>query len=254
MGFFTKGILYLTLGGLAAQQAILGGGQVGGSKGAIRQMGEQPFGDVLLYVVTVGLVGYALWKLLSAVLDPERVGTDAKGIGKRIGYFASGLLHGSLAYATFQLASGQGGGGSSKQSWIATVMQQPGGQIAVGVVGGAIAIAAIMQIKKGFTQKFRRQIRIYTMSHTTERATLFLGKAGHIARGVVFGVISYFVIDAAATYDPSQAAKGVGGALREIASQPYGMVLLAVVSLGLAAYGAYMLLASRYRYIPAPRR
>jgi hypothetical protein len=41
-------------------------------------------------------------------------------------------------------------------------------------------------------------------------------------------------------------------ALRELASQPFGNVLLGIVALGLLAYGIHMLFVSRYARIPHP--
>ena len=38
---------------------------------------------------------------------------------------------------------------------------------------------------------------------------------------------------------------------KTIAQQPYGKFLLAIVALGLVAYGVYMVIQARYRRIPA---
>ena len=80
-GYAAKGVLYITIGILAAMAAFGGGGDgaTTGSKGAIRAIQEQPFGQVLLVLLTVGLAGYALWRFVQAILDPEGEGTDAKG-------------------------------------------------------------------------------------------------------------------------------------------------------------------------------
>ena len=43
------------------------------------------------------------------------------------------------------------------------------------------------------------------------------------------------------------AAKGLGGALRELAHQPYGHVVLGIVAAGLVAYGLFSLAQARYR-------
>ena len=69
-----------------------------------------------------------------------------------------------------------------------------------------------------------------------------------MARAVVFAVISWFFFKAAIEYDPQQ-ADGLDGALRKIAAQPYGTWLLAIVAVGLFAYGVFCLIQARYREV-----
>ncbi|CAA9343365.1 MAG: hypothetical protein AVDCRST_MAG93-6761, partial [uncultured Chloroflexia bacterium] len=64
--------------------------------------------------------------------------------------------------------------------------------------------------------------------------------------GVVFGLAGLFLIRAARQADPQQAG-GLDEALQALARQSHGAVLLGVVAVGLAAYGAYMLLIASYR-------
>jgi len=44
-------------------------------------------------------------------------------------------------------------------------------------------------------------------------------------------------------------ARGLGGALRTVAAQPYGKWLLGITALGLIAYGLYDFILARYRRI-----
>ena len=50
---------------------------------------------------------------------------------------------------------------------------------------------------------------------------------------------------AAVTFDPADAS-GLDGALRSILSVPFGQVLLTLVALGIAAFGAFCLVRARY--------
>ena len=71
---------------------------------------------------------------------------------------------------------------------------------------------------------------------------------GLAARGIAFLVSGWFLIKSGLQYDPNE-ARGLGGALEALASQPYGPWLLGLVALGLIAYGAYSFLQARYRKI-----
>ena len=80
---------------------------------------------------------------------------------------------------------------------------------------------------------------------------VLLGRVGNAALGVVFTVIGVFFIIAALQRNPGQ-AKGLSGALGALLAQPFGNLLLAIVALGLLAYGVYSLAQARYRRIRVP--
>jgi hypothetical protein len=75
-----------------------------------------------------------------------------------------------------------------------------------------------------------------------------LCRAGILARAAVFLVIGGFLILAAWHADPSE-AKGLAEALDALREQPFGRVLLGVVSAGLVAYAGYSFIACRWRRI-----
>jgi len=68
------------------------------------------------------------------------------------------------------------------------------------------------------------------------------------ARGVVFGIIGFFLVQAALNSNANE-ARGLSGALRALEQQSYGQWVLGIVALGLIAYGFYMLVLARYRRI-----
>ena len=71
------------------------------------------------------------------------------------------------------------------------------------------------------------------------------GRFGHIARGIVFGLIGVFLIQAALTFDPNK-AQGFDGALLKLAQSPFGPVLLGLVAVGLITFGIYSVLNARW--------
>lgn len=272
VGYAVKGVLYFLIGVLAVMAAFGSGGKTAGSRGAIRSIAEAPFGQVLLWVVALGLAAYALWRFVQAFLDPDDKGSSAEGITKRFGYFVSGLIHAGL---TFWLVRGlltaggpdsagsggqrgsSGGGGSGggdsgggASDWTATLMEQPFGPWLVGIAGAAVVGYGLYQLYKAATVDSSEKFKTDEMSETEEKVARVAGQAGLGARGVVFGMIGGFLIYAAWTADPSE-ARGLGGALDTLAAQPFGPYLLGAVALGLAAYGVYCGINARYRKIPS---
>jgi hypothetical protein len=60
--------------------------------------------------------------------------------------------------------------------------------------------------------------------------------------------VGIFLIVAAVRHNARQ-AKGLSGALSDLAAQPYGHLLLGIVAIGLIAYGLYSLTEAWYRRI-----
>jgi hypothetical protein len=124
-------------------------------------------------------------------------------------------------------------------------MSQPFGRWLVAAVGIGVIVGGLHQIRRGWTEKFRKEIRLQEMDATERKLAINSGKLGLIARGVVFLISGWFLIQAALRFDPSQ-ARGLSGALAALAAQPHGTLLLALVAVGLIAFGAYSLLLARY--------
>src|SRR5690348_7625770 len=80
LGYAIKGVVYVVIGFLAVQVAAGTGGKATDQKGAIQAISRLPLGNFLLIVMTIGLVGFALWCFIQALFDTEGKGRKAKGI------------------------------------------------------------------------------------------------------------------------------------------------------------------------------
>lgn len=248
-GYAVKGVVYGLIGFLALKAALGSGGQTTGSRGAITSLTDEPFGEALLWVIALGLAGYALWRFIQALGDPDGEGSDAEGSVKRLGYAGSGVLYGALAYFTLRLVTGSGGGGGTNASgWTATLMAQPFGPWLVGAAGLVTIGIGLYQFNKAHKADFFDKLKTGEMSASARKWVRRVGQFGLGARGVVFVLLGVFLIQAAWQADPSE-ARGIGGALDALAAQPYGPYLLGTVALGLIAYGAYCVVNARFRRI-----
>jgi hypothetical protein len=248
-GYVAYGVVYVLVGVLAIQAAFGGGGKTTSQEGALRQVLLAPLGSVLLGLVAVGLLAYAAWRLFQGILDPEKEGTDVKGVVKRLDHILNGLFHAALAFSAGQLVldSGSGGGGSP-DDWTARLMAQPLGRWLVVVAGAVIVGAGFYQFYKAYEADFRDELKTGEMSAREKKWTTRSGRLGYAARGVVFGVIGVFLVQAALQTDPDE-ARGLGGALNTLARQPFGSYILDAVAIGLVAYGVFMFVMARYRRI-----
>jgi hypothetical protein len=248
VGYAAKAVLYATIGILAAQAALGEGGRTTDTGGALRELLQAPYGRAMLVVVAVGLLGYSFWLFVRAATDAEHRGDGAKGIALRVGDVIRGLAHGALGLAALRLARGDGGGGQGDgaREWAGRAMDAPFGEGLVWLAAAGVAGYGLYQLYRSWHAKLGRRLPLSELPAGTARWVVGVSRFGIAARGIVFCLIAYFLARAAAQHDPSQA-----GGLRESlgALAGVGRWPLAVVALGLVAYGVYELVNARYRRI-----
>lgn len=250
LGYVAKGLVYGMIGVLAALAAFGPSGDTTGTNGALQSISEMPFGEVALWFIGIGLIGYILWNFIKAFKDPENEGTDVKGLTKRTGYFISGIIYTSLAFGALKLAShtGTSGGDNSEKTISAKLMEQPFGEWLVGLLGAIIIGYGVYELYNGFKEKFMSKFKTYEMNDQERKIARFSGKIGLISRGIVLSMVGFFFIRTAYTNNPNE-SKGLGGALTELANQPFGQFLLAIVAVGLILYGVYQIIRGRYQHM-----
>lgn len=251
LGYGARGVVYCLVGALALLAAIGSGGRTEGSRGALQTVLAQPFGQFWLILIALGLFGFCAWRILEALTDADKRGSDMKGWGVRGAHLVGGFIYAGLALSALNLALGRGSGGSedrAAQDWTAWLMSQPFGQWLVGLVGLAVAGAGLAFLVKAWRGNVAERLLLPADKRTW---ICTLGRAGFAARGVVFLLIGGF-LGLAALHASSSEAHGLGGALQALQQQPYGWVLLALTALGLLAFGLFGLVQARYRHIDAP--
>lgn len=249
-GYACKGIVYVLIGVFAVRLALGAGSKAPDTTAAIQTIYDQPFGRLLLTIVTVGLGGFALWSLIQAMFDTEGKGTRIKGIMARLGYGGVAVSYAALAFAALHLITGSGTAGKSTdttaQDWTALLLNHSFG-VALVVLAGIVALGvAFILFQKAYQATFRQKLRLATLRLPLRKWLLFLGIFGYATIGVVATLIGLLLIIAALQHNPGE-AKGLGGALISLLQQPFGPLLLGIVAIGLLAYGVYSFIEARYR-------
>lgn len=248
VGLFAYGITHLLIAWLALQIAFGGGGQEADQTGAFQTLAQQPFGQVLLWVLVVGFAAVALWRLEQAVWGYSYVSDTGKQIRRRVAAGAKAVLFAVLAVLAGSTAAGSGAsGGGGQQGLTATVMGWPGGQLLVGAVGLGIVAVGAKKVHDGVKRKFEQDMSLPS-DPSARKVAVRSGQIGFVAKGVAIALIGGLVVAAAVRFRPDQAA-GLDAALKTLASQPYGPYLLAAVALGLAAYGVFCFFDARYHRV-----
>jgi hypothetical protein len=245
-GLVARGIIYVLIGWVAILVAVGQSSREADQEGALQLLASKPYGTVSLWLLGIGFVGYALWRLSEAAFG---VTGEGNGAGPRLKSLLRGVVYAGLAYLTFQVLSGVHSNEAAKQQDVtASVMHHAGGRWLVGIVGVIVVIAGVALIAQGVRRRFMRYLETSQMSPRVRRIVEWLGVIGTVARGVVFALVGVLVIDAAVTYSPSKAG-GVDKALLTLRDQPFGEFLLLLAAAGLITFGIYGLCEARWRRV-----
>jgi Domain of Unknown Function (DUF1206) len=245
IGLAARAVLYVLIGLLAILLAAGHPGSEPDQRGAMQQLNRDTAGHVLLWLIAVGLAGYALWRLCEATL---RAHGDACKATSRVKSFARGCVYAVLSFSAFQVAVGKASGSQASQqaTLSARVMHHDGGRLAVGIVGATVAVVGVGLIVEGERRKFAQDLDLGSMAPRTRQVVEVLRLVGTVARGAVFALAGVFVVQAAWEYRPAKAA-GMDKALRALRDTPAGPWLLGTVALGLVAFGLYGFVEARWR-------
>ena len=249
LGYASKALIYGLIGTLAAAAAFNRGGRVTDTSGALRVILSQPFGQLLLLVLGIGLCGYAVWRLLDAWQDPDRRGRGFNGLVIRIGNVIRGIIYGALGLEAFRLVRGlRGSSEREAELWTARIMDLPFGLWLVGIAGLIVTIYGISQLISALREQADDTLDLSAIPAAWRVPLIRISLFGVGARGIIVAVLGVFLTRAAITHNP-RAAAGTRESMLEIANAVQGRWVLAAIAAGLFAYGVDQALHARCRRI-----
>lgn len=244
VGLASYGIVHLLIGWLALQLAFGDSSGAPDQEGALHQIAAEPYGEVLLWVIAVGLFAMAAWQAIEAFVGHS--GRDnPKRTFKRVTSGGKALIYTALALSSAKTALQSKSKSASKDSMTAKLMDLPLGRFLVLAVGLVIVGVGVALIVKGAKKKFKRDLEARATSGPSGSTVVRLGQVGYIAKGVSLGVVGGLFVWAAATYDADKAG-GLDVALRKLLDTGVGPWLLALVAAGIVCFGAFCFAWARY--------
>lgn len=240
IGFAARGLLYLIIGYLALKL-----GRTEDAGGALDWLSGKT-GGMVLGAIAFGFLAYGIWRVTDAIFDTQRKGSELKGIAGRLAGALSGIIHLGLAYSAVKLALGGGSGGDSSntaETSAATAMSLPGGEALLFAAAAILAVAGVAQFAIALGRRFCKHLAAEAKDRWWVIAA---GVGGHAARGVIFLVAAWLVLNAGLQQEAEEAG-ALGDALLSLPG-----ALRAAVAAGLCLFGLYSLIEARYRIIPDP--
>ncbi|MCC8359380.1 DUF1206 domain-containing protein [Salinimicrobium sediminilitoris] len=254
-GFFTKGLVYVLIGTLTFLAAFNQGGDISSTDGAVKYLLTLPLGKFLGAVVALGLVAYSLWRFYQALFLPGTYIDDKsmKSGFKRFRFFYSGVFYGFIAYSFLKpllrsfsnTTKGNSGENLEQKAALWELLSTDWGKLVIWIVAAVVAGQALWQFKIARDGKFMKKMDKYPDLKHEYTFIRRSGKFGYIARGVVFGIISFFLVKVILQHNAS-IYKGTEGALQYLLSFSYGSLLLGATALGLIGYGIFHIMVARH--------
>jgi hypothetical protein len=249
-GLAGRTAFYLILTGLTIRIAILGGvpKHQANANGALSLVSRPLLGKVAIAIVALGFAVFGIARLVGAVQD------HTVSRGRRWMTAAQGVFYLILASvpASFLAGRQQAGSQQQQQKTTARLLGLPGGRwivIAFGVI--FIAVCAV-QIRGAIRRDFREGLELEGAPRLVRRIADAAGAIGITARSLVFLPIGIFLIVAAIQFDPNH-AYGTDVELLRLSGHPWGIAILAVVSVGLAIFVVFSCIETRYRNVVSAR-
>jgi hypothetical protein len=231
-GYAASGLLHLLVAFIVLRLALGTGGNADQS-GALATLAAQPGGAVMLWVTAVVLTALGIWQLVETFVERD--------LKDRVKAAAVGVVYLALAFSAAKFAMGSGQSSSRQNAGLSALMMQSGWGNAVLIVVALVLIGVGgYHVYKGATKGFMDELKVSGGS-----AVPWIGIVGYVAKGLVLIGVGILVVVATLTSDPSKAT-GLDAAVKTLGAAPFGKFLLIIAALGLAAYGVYGFIRSRY--------
>jgi hypothetical protein len=257
-GWAAAGIMYLIAGTLAMIVTLKSFGwtsaedEEASPMGAVKAISRGPGGKVLLWILALGMVLYAAWRLVSAIMPGKN--TVMTWV-KRVGFVITAVLYTALAITAVSLSrsrSANKDGNTQTTTLTGRIMSHTAGQFIVGVVGLIVVGVGLYCLRNAAKRNVTDEVDLSGMSRDDQRLTKSFGVIGEFGRGLGIGLVGFFLVRAAITFDANKAT-GLDGALRQLAMEPWGRFVVAVVAIGFVSYGAFCLKTLPRRRLQAPQ-
>jgi hypothetical protein len=243
LGLAAYGIVHLMVAYTALRLALGDQDTQASSQGALSALAQSGLGQVSLLVLAAGFVVLSGWQGIEAVKGH----TDDSGARRAVMRLASGVkvvVYLALAGTAVQKAFGEGSGGRT-DSLTAQVMSATGGRYLVGVLGLTIIGIGVHLCYYGLVEEFVERLDLEAKLNDRRPLIVSLGKVGHVAKGIAFGVVGALFVAAAWQFEPKESG-GLDQGLRALLQQPFGPYLVGAVALGLISYGLYCFAWARH--------
>lgn len=241
LGLVAYGVLHLLVAWIIVRIAWSGRHGSVTDETALQEMAETVGGEVLLWLMAVGLMAMTLWQVFETLW---RRNPDEPALMRRFGRFGSLISAGvyfSVGYSAARIAIvgrlvREGRASVERTPEIALMTTRV---LAVGI-GIGILVAAGRQFYQIGRSRFAGDLRPGVPGWV-----LVAGRVGYVGKGITLGIIGVLMIIVG--FDGRVGPPGLEAIVRLMNITPADGVLLVVKAVGLVLFGGYCFLWAAYR-------
>ncbi|HZF66095.1 MAG TPA: DUF1206 domain-containing protein [Chitinophagaceae bacterium] len=243
VGCFSTGIIYAAIGSIAILSFLkLKEGGADESSFFVLLDGFTA-GRMLNWIIILGAVCFIIWRFYEAVKDPYQVGSGAKGILLRLGTGLSSFADAFIVLSVFQALFNQQkapatGEPIQQRAKIEELLEMDWGKTIVLVVGAVVMLTALVLVFYGLSKRFTEALDSTKFSKWQQYILHAIAYAGYLSRGIILGIIGFFLFKAALEKDSSNVVN-TDKAFDFIGDQ-VGHIFYIAVAAGTICYGVYM--------------
>jgi hypothetical protein len=244
-GLVARSGFYLLLAGLVVNLAVEGSqGPQADAKGALETVAGNPIGEAAIVAVALGFLAFGATRLWTAWQD------ERPSIWRRTTTALQGAFYLLLMWIPLSYVFGNRTAGSNKsQHRVAgDLLGLPGGRVLVGLLGVIVITVCANQIRTALTQEYADGMPAHGAPAWVDWLIRGAATLGIPARALVFLPVGVCLIVAAVQSDPHH-AEGLDQLLAQLSGEWWGVLLLALVAVGLLIFATYSLLEARYRRV-----
>lgn len=248
-GCISTGLIYGAVGVIAILSflKVRHGGADEGSMLAI--LNNSVPGYALVCIITFGTLSYIVWRIYESIIDPYHYGNDAKGLSTRAGIALSTVADAFIAYSAVTAlfgtsTSNENGMPEALRHQVGGLLYKDWGKEIVTGIGTVIAITALTQLLYGLTRGYNDRLRIGHLKQWKQKLAHLLAAIGHVARGIILGIIAFFFIKAGTTGDSSYVVNT--DKAFDFIGDDVGHVWFIAVAAGTICYGVFMFILGMY--------
>ena len=210
----------------------------------MQTLAEEPYGEVLIWLIAVGMGFLVVWRLLEFGFGYRDEQDDTKRWRKRLTSLGKAIIYGALGVSAVRVATRWG----VRRRHRLHDRQADGparGSAHRRGVGLAIIGYGISLVIRGWTEKFTEHLDAQGQTGKDGSAYIMLGKVGYIAKGIAIALVGGLFVYAAVTHEAKKSG-GLDQALQTVLGYPFGQVLLVAIGLGIASYGLFCFARARH--------
>ncbi len=242
-GCISTGLIYTSIG-IVAILSFLKLKEGGADEGSLLVYMHRFFlGQVLIALIMLGMVAYIIYRAYETIKDPYGYGKDLKGIFRRSATALSSLADALIAYSAIQALLGKGGiketgEPTAERAMVGDMFKENWGDEFIITIGIITTIIAVVQLGYVISKTYMARLDIDNLARWKKTSIHILAWTGHFARGIILGIIGFFLIKAGVSKN-AQLVVNTDKAFDFIGDN-IGHAWFIIVAIGTICYGLFM--------------